>query len=1111
MSNSKSSALASMVRTLASFALMLVAAKSLAQEQTLFLRQPAISERNIAFVYGGDIWVCDRNGASPRRLTSHPAVESNPKFSPDGQWIAFSAGYEGNTDVYVVATNGGTPRRLTWHPQEDAVHGWSSDGKRILFASPREMRNGRSRQLYEIALTGGYPTKVMDAVAFEGAWSGDGRRLAYRPYNAAYAGTSGWRLHRGGSTPPIWIIDASGQAVEKIPHPNANDTNPLWLGETVYFLSDRDNRAVNLFAYNTKDKSATQLTRETEWDVKSAGGFGDTIIYDVGGRLKQFNVRTSAVTELAIRIQPDAPQLQPTYKNSGATIQSIGLSPTGKRALLTARGDVFTIPVKDGSTRNLTATGGTREKDALWSPQGDKIAYISDAGAIHKLIVVDQSGIGAKQSFSLGDSGYFTLDKWSPDGKRIVYEDNHLHLYTIDLENGRHQLIDTDARRGTRGVAFSPDSRWLAFTRSGANYFGEIALHEFASGKTTALTDGLSWATAPVFSRDGKYLYFAVSTNAGQLAAGLDMTSQEKPLRNAIYVAVLAADGKSPVLPKSGDEGRDEEEKDKKADKPGEEKSAKDSKGNDGKQNEQKKPVVKIEFDGLDRRIVALPIAERSYTDLDVASDGTLYFVEHQQPGVTNEPPGDDAAVDQLKRFDFTKKEVSTVKDQIANYIMSQDGKHLLIQGGKNALFTADIAEKIEPKPLKIDDVKALVDPKEEWRQIFDEAWRMEKEFFYAENLHGVDWQGVRKRYATLLPFVTTREDLNVLLVDMIAELRVGHNRVGGGDIHRERPVKVGLLGADFRVENNRYRVKKIYTGERWNPFLKAPLAAPGVGVNVGDYLLAINGQELDGSVDIYSRLGETSGRQVTLTVNNRPQREGSHQAVVEPIDSEVVLRQWNWIEDNRKYVAAKTNGRVGYVYLPDTADAGYTYFNRMFFAQIDKDALIVDDRKNNGGQAANYVIDILSRKYLSSWKDRDGMISETPAGGMYGPKVMLIDQDAGSGGDFLPYSFRHAGLGKLIGTRTWGGLIGISANPPLIDGGALSVPFFRFFTPDGRWAIENEGVAPDIEVELEPDAVNRGVDTQLDRAIAEMMTQLQTYRPVKQKAAPALPQEPGK
>ncbi len=530
-----------------------------AQEQTLLLRQPALSENQIAFVYGGDIWLCDRQGHEPHRLTSHPAAEFNPHFSPDGQWIAFSAGYENNVDVYVVSVNGGSPRRLTWHPQADLVNGWAPDGKRILFTSAREMRNGRSSQLWEISTAGGYPVKVMAAVAAEGSWSADRSRLAYRPYWAAYAGNSGWRLHRGGTTPSIWIIGANGQDVEKIPHPRANETNPMWLGDTVYFLSDRDNVAVNLFSYDTSSKAITQRTHEMQWDIKSADAFGDTIVYEAGGRLKTLDTRTNAITEVRVRINPDSPQLRPAWKNAAATVQHIGLSPTGKRALLTARGDVFTVPVKDGSTRNLTSTGGIREMDGVWSPQGDKIAYLSDEGAVHRLVVADQTGIGEKRVFELGEPFYYSLMSWTADGKKIVYQDNHLHLYVIDLTNGRRRLVDTSVRRGERTISLSPDSRWLAYTHTGANYFDQLLLYDLDGGSSAPVTDQLAFAASPAFSRDGKYLYFAASTNAGPLQAGLDMTTQEKPLRNAIYAAVLAADGKSPLLPKSGDEGKDED------------------------------------------------------------------------------------------------------------------------------------------------------------------------------------------------------------------------------------------------------------------------------------------------------------------------------------------------------------------------------------------------------------------------------------------------------------------------------------------------------------------------------------------------------------------------
>lgn len=1057
-----------------------------AQAQTLLMRQPALSDDHLAFVYGGDIWIAGANGENPRRLTSHPAVEENPKFSPDGNWLAFTANYENNRDVYVIAVDGGQARRLTWHPGTDTVNGWSPDGDYVLFASAREIRNGRSNQLYHVAFEGGFPEKLMEAVAVEGVWSDDGRRIAYRPYQAAHRSTSGWRLHRGGSTPPIWIIDTQSQKVEKIPHPRANEMNPMWNGDMVYFVSDRDDRASNLYSYNTRNGDINKLTEESQWDIGAADIHNDRIVYEAGGRLKIYDLSNNRLSEVAIDIKPDSAQARPQWKDVSANIQNIELSPTAQRALITARGEVFTVPLKNGSTRNLTGTSGVRESGAIWSPIGDKIAYISDFGSMHTLIIADQTGRGDKQSFPLGDTDYYSLLAWGSNGDKLIYEDNHLNLFFLDTISGAKTLIRTDLRRAGTAVAVSPDGNWLAYTQTLANHLSKIMLYNFGTSESHEVTDGMSYAWSPTFSRDGQYLYFTASTNAGPQQVGLDMSTQELPLRNAIYVLVLAADGKSPLLPKSGDEAPPED---------------------DGDEEDSNSVQVNIALDKIQRRLVALPVPERNYSNLNVADDGNLYFIDRRQPGASNDLPSSERqAIHTLSRFDFEDKEVSLVKDEVASYIMSGDGKKLLILGPGQALLTADIADEIKPEPLNTADVRAFIDPREEWRQIFDEVWRMEHQFFYAENMHGLDWQGIRDKYEPLLEHVSTREDLSLLLVQMIAELQVGHNRTGGGDVHTEDSVSIGLLGADLRIENNRYRVAKIYSGEQWNPFLKSPLAPPGIGVSEGDYILSVNGVAVDDNTNIYSLFANTVGKQVALQVNSAPNFENSREITVEPIANDSALRHWNWIEENRKYVEKQTGGRVGYIYLPDTAAGGYTYFNRMFFAQSDKEAMIIDERRNGGGQAANYITDVLGRNYLASWRDRDGMTFDTPGGAIYGPKVMLVDQDAGSGGDFLPYAFKHQGLGKLIGTRTWGGLIGISANPSLIDDGSLVVPFFRFYTPGGDWRIENEGVAPDIEVDLEPDAVNHGVDTQLDTAIQDVLAQLENYQPIRQNAPPQLP-----
>ncbi|MBV1900300.1 MAG: PDZ domain-containing protein, partial [Kordiimonadaceae bacterium] len=731
-----------------------------------------------------------------------------------------------------------------------------------------------------------------------------------------------------------------------------------------------------------------------------------------------------------------------------------------------------------------------------------------------KLIISDQKG-AVEKTVTLGDADYL-LDIWSSDGKQIIYHDNHLNVFVFDVASGESTLLYKDnARGGISGggisVGFSPDSKWISYTKTGTNLFSNIYLYNADDKSHSRITDGMSHAVSPVFSPDGKYLYFRASTNTGPSHVGLDLSSQERPQRFGLYAAVLAADGKSPLLPKSDEEKvtakkSDGEKTGEKADSENEE--TKDSKETDKKEAEDTKTVIDIA--GLADRIIALPIAEKNYQSLAVAQDGALFFAQVQQPGGSIEPrPRPNTA--KLVRFDFKTAKASTAMDGIQGFSLSADGKKIIVQTPGNKLLVGNAAKSIDAKPVKTAGVKSFITPREEWAQIFDDVWRMEKQYFYAENMHGLDWDAVYTKYQPLVAHVATRRELNRVLVEMIGELQVGHNRVGGGDMYTDKPVAIGLLGADLRVENGTYRIKRVYSGEKWNPFLKAPLAIPGIGAGAGDYIHAINGTPLTSTDNIYARFVGTVSNQVTLSVSSDGKAENAKDVVVEPIRSERRLRHWAWVEGNRKHVDEVSGGKVGYIYLPDTAGGGFTYFNRMFFAQADKKALVIDERRNGGGQAANYITDVLSRQYLASWKDRDGMLFHTPGGAVYGPKAMLIDQDAGSGGDFLPYAFKHMGLGKLIGKTTWGGLIGISANPRLIDGGFLTVPYFRTFSTEGEWFIENEGVSPDIDVDLDPAKVNMGIDTQLDRAISQVLTELETYTPVQASKAPALPTEPGK
>ncbi|MEM7330390.1 MAG: PDZ domain-containing protein [Pseudomonadota bacterium] len=620
-----------------------------------------------------------------------------------------------------------------------------------------------------------------------------------------------------------------------------------------------------------------------------------------------------------------------------------------------------------------------------------------------------------------------------------------------------------------------------------------VYLYNFASGRSTLLTDGMADAGAPAFSPDGTLLYFTASTNAGPTHVGLDMTTQERPYRAGLYVAVLTEDGVSPLAPKAGDEDAKSEDQDE-----------------DETDSEDDADLV-YDLAGAKTRIQALPVEQAQYSGLTVGKSGDLFYIKSVQPGVEVTMPGQSAQRDAaFITFSFDDREATTLTSGVTAFSLSADREHALVRKSDGSLATGKLGDKFEAKPVKTGDLQLWIEPRKEWRQIFDDVWRMEAEYFYDPDLHGLDWQGVYDRYLPLLDHVGRREDLNRLMTEMIAELQVGHNRLGGGAVERPSGPDIGLLGADLTIRNDRHQISRIYTGENWNPNVQGPLAVPGLDVSEGDYIIAINGRTLGDGSNIFEHLAGTVGKQVTLTVSDRANGRNPRQIVVEPVRSEFMMRLWAWIEGNRKAVDAATDGRVGYVYLPNTAGAGYTLFNRMFFSQTDKDAIIIDERSNGGGQAANYVTDVLSRTYLSGWKDRNGLTFNTPGGAMFGPKLMLIDQDAGSGGDFLPYSFREMGIGTLMGTRTWGGLIGISANPGLVDGGFLVVPYFRFFDRDFEWSVENEGVAPDIEVGLDPTLTNQGRDAQLEAAIAEILRQLETNPSVVPTQAPEYPTELG-
>ena len=813
-------------------------------------------------------------------------------------------------------------------------------------------------------------------------------------------------------------------------------------------------------------------------------------------------------------MQPDLPYTRPHYERASLSIRNADISPTGVRAVFEARGDIFTVPAKKGDIRNLTQTPAACERDPAWSPDGKWIAYLSDAGGEYQLMIREQSGFEEPKAISPGDPSFYYSPKWSPDSQKILYVDKRLHLFYLTLEKKEPILIATDTYdhiQRSFDPVWSPDGKWIAYLKRLDSGMRAVCLYELASGKSHQVTDGLSDAESPCFSRDGQYLFFAASTSVGLNVGWQDMSSYERPIRKNLYVVVLNKQKPSPFAPESDEETIKTEEKPGESRKPAPKAEAKkktgEAKTGEGKSAQgQKKPVeVRIDLDNVSQRILALPLPARNYGELQTAADGKLFYLvlserTHQEAGVN--PEGHT-----LYRFDMKERKDKPFMEKVRSYWVSHDGKSLLYQGPLSSFGIVPTAG--EPKPgdgrLDLARMEIRVVPQAEWTQMFDEAWRIERDFFYAANMHGADWPAIREKYRPFLTHVGHRSDLNFLFGEMFGELVVGHAYVSGGDMPESDRVAVGLLAADYEIVDGFYRFKRIYSGENWNPDLRAPLTEPGVAVSQGDYLLAVNGRPLKAPTNIYSLFEKTADRQAVLKINSKPTLQGARTVTVVPIADESALRNRDWIEDNRRKVEEMSKGRVAYVYMPNTAEAGYTYFNRYYFAQLSHEAVVIDERFNGGGSLADYIIDMLSRPVLCFWATRDGKPFSTPGASLYGPKVMIINEYAGSGGDAMPLFFRRRGLGPLVGKRTWGGLVGIYNYPALMDGGRVTAPRMAIFSPDGKWEVENEGIPPDVEVEMTPKLVIAGRDPQLEKAVEVALDELKK-NPVKRPPRPPYP-----
>jgi len=1026
--------------------------------------------------------------------------------------IAFTGDYDGNVDVYVMPSEGGVPRRLTYHPGIDEVVGWSPDGKSVLFRSTRNSYS-RFNRLFTVSLEGGLPHELPLPMAEFGAFSVDGKHIAYVPYdNNRRLSAIGWKRYRGGRASRVWIADLNNLGLDMVPREASNDAYPMWVGNKVYFIADH-NGPFTLFAYDPQTKKVEQALPSNGADIKSASAGPGAIVYEQFGSLNLFDPTTGKSSVVAVTVPADLPNVRPHFKKVEREIVASALSPSGARALFEAHGEILTAPAEKGDVRNLTNTPGVMERDPAWSPDGKWVAYFSDESGEYQLFLKSPDGMGEPKKISLGNPASFYYNPvWSPDSKKIAYTDKHLNVWYVDLAKGTPVKIDTDtydAPERTLDPVWSPDSRWVAYSKKLTSQMHAIFAYSLETGKSLQLTDGLSDARFPAFDQKGQYLYFTASTDIGPTTGWLDLSSIDRPVTRSAYLIVLRKDQPSPLAPQSdeekiADDSKPDQDKTAKEEEKGEQEPAnpeEKAKAQDAKAARSVKSegvVVRIDAENISQRILALPIPPRDYNQLVAGKAGTIFLME---------APEDRGPERQstLWRFDLTSRKPEKLMEGANNFHVSFDGKKMLYSKGRRENVKWFISSATAPArgegpsasskpdtPLNLAGMEVNVDPRAEWKQEYAEVWRIERDFFYDPNLHGLNLPATKKHYEPYLENIGSRIDFSYLLSEMLGELTVGHMYIRTPSDPPSEQGKVGLLGADYKIENGHYRFSKILQGENWNPQLRAPLTQPGINVQEGDYLLAVNGRELRGTDEVFELFEGTADKSTVLKISATPDGKNARTVTVVPIASEAALRNRAWIEGNLRKVEKLSGGRLAYVYLPDTGSGGYTSFNRYFFAQLEREGAVIDERFNGGGSAADYIIDYLRRPLENYWMTRDGKDFTTPVGAIFGPKAMIINMFAGSGGDALPWYFRDEKVGPLVGTRTWGGLVGIYDYPQLMDGGAVTAPRVAFYNRNGKWDVENHGVDPDYDVDITPQDFVAGRDPQLEKAVSLVMDSLQ-------------------
>ena len=1070
---------------------------------TRLLAEPAISQDHIAFIYAHDLWVANPDGSQPRRLTIDEGVESSPVFSPDGSLIAFSAEYDGNTDVFLVPVEGGIPTRLTWHPGRDIVEGFTPDGQNVLFLSQRAVFTRRYAQLFTVPLKGGFPEQLVIPNAFHACYSPDGKAMAYNPL---YDSFRQWKNYRGGTMSTIWIFSFEDQSKREIPKPagGCNDIEPMWIGDVIYFLSDR-NGEFNLFSCNTGSQEIRQITQFDDFPIISASNNRDKIIFEQSGYLHTIDPGSRSSEKLTVGIATDLLELRPRYVKGDKYIRRAHVSPSGARAVFDFRGDILTVPADKGDPRNLTNTTGVHETNPAWSPDGKSIAYFSDASGEVQLHIKSQDGKGEARSIQLTGTGFYGDPQWSPDSKKITYVDNGRNFYILDVASGTINKIDSDELyrpgvfRNCHGD-WSSDSKWVLYTKLTGTSFQQVFLYSVEFKISHAISDGLSDATEPVFDKGGKYIYFFASTDAGPVVNWFDLSKADMEMTRSIYLVTLQNETLSPFAKESDEEEIEEDgengenDADDATDGKKSKKKKKDGDEDKDEDKEDEETILKIDLEGIQNRIIDIPVDAGSYFGLGSAGENEVLYIESKSGKRT------------MHKYDLKEREDEDVAE-MDFYILTADGEKMLYRKGQQ-WGISDAGAKPDPEKgnMNTSGIEVKIDPLEEWPQIFDEAWRINRDYFYDPGMHGADWPAMKEKYAPFLTHLSCRSDLNRVIMWMCSEVGVGHHRVGGGEqlVNPDR-VGGGLLGADFVVENSRYRIAKVFEGLHWNPQLRSPLTEPGLNVKAGEYLLAVNGVNLTTAVNLYKPFENSADKIVELTVGPNADGTGSREIQVVPVPNEYALRNRDWVEGNLKKVTEATNGEVAYVYVPNTAGLGHEYFKRYFFPQANRKAIIIDERFNGGGMLADYYIDILLRPYQSYWNMRYTNDFKSPSASIQGPKVMIIDETAGSGGDMLPWMFRKFNVGTLVGKTTWGGLVGTLGFPELLDGGYVTAPNLAIWTEEDGFIVENVGIPPDIEVEQTPSEIIKGRDLQLEKAIEVVMEQLEK-NPPKEPVRPPYP-----